>query len=424
MTNQPTTSPHADAHAGVYEKLIVSFMALENFLAEVHASAGREQTIALTLSHLRTLIPIETGGFYFPQEQELGFVLRPPLPPPPEAARLNALVDQAIESGVFGWALKHTRPAAFKSPDGSATLILAGLRTRGRLLGMFAGILGAQSASAWEVANTILATHLACAADAILTEELTTELQEHNRKLDALVQQRTRQLEEMLEQRERFMRIAAHDLRNPLAVISGYAEVGMLPGTAEEAQGYFRSISTTCRNMRDIIEDFLALRVLQRGQEGASEIFDLRQVISQIAEQSAYAARTKGVDLVQQLPDGPLPTVGNVAHTHQILTNYVSNALKYSPPKTQTRIAVQRRENRWRVEVQDQGPGIAPAERKDLFVPFAKTSNRPTGGEVSTGLGLSIVKALAQRLQAEVGAEFPESGGSVFWLELGAHKAG
>jgi signal transduction histidine kinase len=121
---------------------------------------------------------------------------------------------------------------------------------------------------------------------------------------------------------------------------------------------------------------------------------------------------------LQPPPNGPLRAVGNLSHTHQILTNYVSNALKYSPPRTQTRISVRRRDGYWRVEVQDQGPGIAPAERKDLFVEFARTSNRPTGGEASTGLGLSIVKALAEAQQARVGAEFPEGGGSIFWLEV------
>jgi signal transduction histidine kinase len=413
-----STRPSLTAgNAGFYEKLVVSLVALENFLAEVHATSGREPIMALTMGHLRTLMPIQTAGFYFPRAGEFDFVLHTPLPPE-EAAQLNALVEQAIESGVFGWALKHTRPAAFKTRDGRTTLMLAGLRTRGRLLGMFAAIVGAQSASGWDATCTVLATHLACAADAILTEELTSELQEHNRKLDALVQQRTQQLETMLAQRERFMRIAAHDLRNPLAVISGYAEVGLFSPTIEGTQAPFHAISAACRTMQAIIEDFLALRVLEQGKDGTSEMFDLGQVIAQILEQSEYSARAKGIGLSHQLPTGPLRAVGNLSHTHQILTNYVSNALKYSPPQTQTRISARLRQGYWRVEVQDQGPGITPAERKNLFVEFAKISNQPTGGENSTRLGLAIVKALAKAQQGRVGAEFPESGGSIFWLEV------
>ena len=68
--------------------------------------------------------------------------------------------------------------------------------------------------------------------------------------------------------------------------------------------------------------------------------------------------------------------------------------------------------------MRDEGPGIAASERGRLFIEFAKISNKPTGGETSTGLGLAIVKTLAESQGGRVGADFPESGGSLFWLEM------
>jgi K+-sensing histidine kinase KdpD len=67
--------------------------------------------------------------------------------------------------------------------------------------------------------------------------------------------------------------------------------------------------------------------------------------------------------------------------------------------------------------VQDQGPGVPLALRPQLFVEFAKVGNRPTGGETSTGLGLFIVKTLAEAQGSKMGAEFPPEGGSIFWFD-------
>ncbi len=232
-----------------------------------------------------------------------------------------------------------------------------------------------------------------------------------------------RELQQMLEQRNRFMRMAAHDLRNPLSIITGWAELGLFSAADEENRKLLSSIAEAAKHMGAIIEDFLDLNVLQNQIAGGRSAFDLQPVIAQVVEQQGFAAKEKNIVLTLRLPQGALPAHGNVSHTHQILTNYLSNAVKYSPPQTETIISAARLESRWRVQVHDHGPGIAPHEREKLFVEFAKTSNKPTGGEKSTGLGLSIVKALAEAQGGRVGAEFPAEGGSVFWVEIPAATA-
>lgn len=191
------TSPH--------EKLVTCILGLERFQLEVRGGANMDAILNTTLVHLSGLLPVKTAGFY--QEREGGdFALTTALAPT-EAAELDLAVRASIASGAFGWALKHPRPAAFKTPDGKTTVLLAALRARQKTFGMFAATLQPGANTGWDANQTVLATFLACAADTILTETLTTELQEHNRRLDVQVKQRTGELERTARELEESQRI-------------------------------------------------------------------------------------------------------------------------------------------------------------------------------------------------------------------------
>lgn len=232
-------------------------------------------------------------------------------------------------------------------------------------------------------------------------------------------------LEKLLAEKNRFMNIAAHDLRNPLTVIQGWAEIGELSMSGEDSRNIFLNIRSSVRQMASIINDFLALQVVRNRSVASAEAFNVHDVIKQLIDQESFAASSKQITLL--FPDADCansqPAVGNVAHTHQILSNFLSNAIKYSPNDTNVRITAEIIDNRWHVSVKDQGPGIAPGERNKLFVEFARISNKPTGGETSTGLGLSIVKNLAEAQGGKAGACFPEEGGSIFWVEIPAGES-
>ncbi len=265
MTPDPPKTAPRDGRNVSHERLVTSLIALDNFIAQIRSSPRREDIIALTLRQLQTLVPFETVGFFFPRPSDATFQLQTPLEPEP-AARLTELVEQAIDSGVFGWALHHYRPAAFKAADGQSILVLAALRTRQRLLGMFAAIPSPQFTSGWDANTIVLATYLACAADVILSEELTAELQQHNLKLEALVQERTGQLEGLLQRHQLFMRIAAHDLRNLLTVVNGFAQLGLACPEAEARATAFARIQGASMNMKGIIDEFLALQPPRPGR--------------------------------------------------------------------------------------------------------------------------------------------------------------
>jgi signal transduction histidine kinase len=106
------------------------------------------------------------------------------------------------------------------------------------------------------------------------------------------------------------------------------------------------------------------------------------------------------------------------AATLQILDNLISNALKYSPPNTTVHIHTLPEQNYVLVKIRDEGPGISEADQRKLFQKFSRLSARPTGGESSTGLGLSIVKRLAEAMGGTIQCHSALGAGATFILRL------
>lgn len=227
-----------------------------------------------------------------------------------------------------------------------------------------------------------------------------------------------RELEQELALRERFMRIAAHDLRNPLCLILMSGEMARRKGAAGPLAEYLGNIDSSARQMRRIIDTFLS------GQRPASETrspagrTDLNLIAAAVVAQNEPAAERKRIT-VEVAPADGLPSVqGDPGYAYQALTNYLSNAIKFLPLGGCVTVRTSAGEMHVRCAVADNGPGVPTAERGRLFTEHAKLSNRPTGGEESTGLGLSIVKQLIESDGGRVGADFPAEGGAVFWFEL------
>jgi signal transduction histidine kinase len=219
------------------------------------------------------------------------------------------------------------------------------------------------------------------------------------------------------------MRIASHDLRNPLYLILMAGElarrqpaVAASPALAK----YLANITDSATQMRRIIDTFLALR------GGAATHFpngrvDLGILAAAIARQHEPAAERKRIALATELA-AALPLARcDAALAYQACTNFTSNALKFTPQGGRVTIRTRAKtDGVVRVEVHDSGPGVPPDERARLFQEHAQLSPRPTAGEESNGVGLAIVKHLIESQAGAVGAEFPAEGGSIFWFEVPA----
>jgi signal transduction histidine kinase len=233
------------------------------------------------------------------------------------------------------------------------------------------------------------------------------------------LRQLRRELQDQLALKERFMRIASHDLRNPLCLILIAGEIARRKsGDSPAVAQYVGEINESANQMQRIIDTFLELRA--PAQTESSGRVDLTLLAEAVARQHAHAAKTKQIALRTDLAT-PLPLARcDAALAYQAFTNLTSNALKFTPVGGRVTIKTLPSGDRVRVEVHDTGPGVPATERAQLFHEHARLSPRPTAGEESHGIGLAIVKHLIESQAGTVGADFPSASGSVFWFELPA----
>lgn len=214
----------------------------------------------------------------------------------------------------------------------------------------------------------------------------------------------------------RLCRIITHDLQSPLTNfrMAHYLLREFVAGN-KEAQRVIDNMEVTLNAVVDMIRVFVDAIDAQELRPTFS-LVQTANLVGDVVAQHQFSADHKGIRLRSEAPESFL--WGDQRMLNQALSNLVNNAIKFSPSGTEIRVWIERKNERCRINVHDQGPGIAEDERADLFVMFNKLSNRPTGGESSTGLGLWIVRQLVELHGGECGEYTPDEGGSVFWMEI------
>lgn len=219
--------------------------------------------------------------------------------------------------------------------------------------------------------------------------------------------------------------IAAHDLKNPLNSIMGISSIIIEESTALP---FVNKMATTVykssQQMLDLILRLLDSSIAELGQlELKKSQLDVYHVTAAVIANNAKSAEEKNQKLIfnSEVNEGVLIMADKTLLTDAI-DNIVSNAVKYSPPKSDIYISLEANDN-IRISVQDEGPGIREEEKEKLFGKFQRLSSRPTGGESSTGLGLYIVKQIIELHGGFVYVESEFGHGSKFIIELPYDKA-
>lgn len=216
-----------------------------------------------------------------------------------------------------------------------------------------------------------------------------------------------------------FVQIISHDLKGSLTNLrmAHHLLRDVLKGN-ESALSVLKTIELSVNEMNALIRTFLDVAVAQNGQlEVRPDCLNVSVHLQRVIDQYALPAQRKHIMI--EFKPGEFAVVADARLFSQIMSNLVSNAVKYSPRGSTVSVWVENREDQTlRICVADQGPGVPDAEHGRLFRMFGKLTARPTGGESSTGLGLWIVKTLTEALNGKVGVECPPAGGSVFYVEL------
>lgn len=217
------------------------------------------------------------------------------------------------------------------------------------------------------------------------------------RRLGRELAARNEELRQLNDQKDQLLGMAAHDLRNPLSAVLGYSTFLSAAGLDPRLARFAENTRASASYMLSLVESLLDVSRIEAGRLdlrlAAADFVDLAR---RRVELNEILAERKGIALRFQWDGAALPVLVDVVKMEQVIENLLGNALKFSPSDTTVTVRAWREGDQAVLEVCDQGPGIPAEEQSRLFQPFGRTSVRPTGGEKSTGLGLSIARRIVE----------------------------
>jgi signal transduction histidine kinase len=246
--------------------------------------------------------------------------------------------------------------------------------------------------------------------------ELARTLDQMLRELDAA----RSETEQMMQAQREFVADASHELRTPLTSILANLELLQERLEAVERRGeegeMIDSALNSARRMSRLVSDLLLLARADAGRTGARRECDLGAVAAAALSEVRPVADGHRLTLADR---GPVPVEGNPDELHRLAVNLLENGLRHTPPGTEIRVAVERRNGDAVLEVSDDGPGLPPGMEEQVFSRFVRgTGPADMGAGGGAGLGLAIVKAVAVSHDGEVDAGASATGGARFTVRL------
>ncbi len=223
--------------------------------------------------------------------------------------------------------------------------------------------------------------------------------------------------------RSEFVSNVTHELKTPLSLIKMFAELLVMGKVAKEErrQEYYEIIFRESDRLATLIDNVLDFSRLERGKTQYDKVeLDARDVVSKAAEVFKLRLERQGVKLALELGDEPVKVEADEHALSLAVFNLIDNALKYAEGTGEIRVAVGRRQGLVTIVVEDEGPGLPPDELRRVFERFYRGQAAAKGRQRGTGIGLSIVQAVARGHGGKVWVESEGGRGARFAIELPA----
>mgnify|MGYP006291368403 CR=1 FL=1 len=389
-----------------------------------------EDVFSATRSVLRRLADFRVMGLLSVDDEGLGFDLAVADPPEAREAILREVEHQTREK-TFGWALYQDRPVLVPGSSLGRWVLLHVLSTPSRISGMFIGSLDSRTPFIPEMAQKVLSILLQHCAGSLESGHLYRELEEYNRNLEETIDQRTRELRRSEEAaraaskaKSQFLANMSHEIRTPLNGILGSTDLLLDTALSSEQREHALTALRSGRNLLGLINDVLDFSKIEAGRVSVERIpFDLREVVEEVAVAMAPVAHEKGLEeVVRFTPGTPRYLLGDPGKIRQILTNLVSNAVKFTESghvTVQAEVKAEDREvPRIRLSVKDTGVGIEEGDLARIFEEFEQADASTTRRFGGTGLGLAISRELTGLLGGTMEVTSEVGVGSVFSVTL------
>jgi len=228
-------------------------------------------------------------------------------------------------------------------------------------------------------------------------------------------------LKQLAEDKDELLGILAHDLKNHLGGMQMSASLLRDRMAQLEDRKPAQLCDNICHSTGQLlafVKEFLANAAADHGIQLKSESVNLSAAVTQAVQDYEEAARRKNLQIHCELPAESLRVLADRNALMQVFDNLISNAVKFSPPDKRITVTVKPAANGIETLIQDQGPGFTAEDKERMFRRYGRLSARPTGGEPSTGLGLSIVKKLVQAMKGDLTCDSAPDGGALFTVRL------